>query len=153
MDAMTELPRRDPESGLPFAEVTRRIEWSDTDASGHHHNSVVWRFVESCEAQLFRELGYLESYFNGAPRVHQTVDYENKLYFGQNTTTKVGLTKVGNSSLSFWFELWGEEQGDRPRRRAASGRFVTVHVAQGTETAIPWPDDLRQALLGTATSD
>lgn len=147
---MTDLPRRDPDSGLPFAEVTRRIEWSDTDASGHHHNSVVWRFVESCEAQLFRELGHLREYFSEAPRVHQSVDYENKLYFGQLTTTRVGVSKVGNASLSFWFELWGEEHDGRPRRRSAAGRFVTVHVPPGTEAAIPWSADFRSLLLGSA---
>lgn len=146
---MTVIPRRDPESGLPFAEVTRRIEWSDTDASGHHHNSVVWRFVESCEAQLFRELGFLEPYFWEAPRVHQSVDYENKLYFGQMTTTKVAVEKVGTASLAFRFELWGEEHDGRPRRRSASGKFVTVHVPQGTAASVPWSDEFRALLEGS----
>lgn len=147
---MSEFPRRDAETGLPYAEVTRRIEWSDTDASGHHHNSVVWRFVESCEAQLFRELGYLEDYFWGAPRVHQSVDYEHKLYFGQLTTTRVAVAKIGTASLSFSFELWGEEHEGRPRRRSASGRFVTVHVPRGTEAAVPWPAEFRALLEGTS---
>lgn len=146
---MTQFSRRDPESGLPYAEVARRIEWSDTDASGHHHNSVVWRFVESCEAQLFRELGFVEGYFRAAPRVHQSVDYEHKLYFGQTTTTMVQVEKIGRASLSFRFELWGEEHDAKPRRRSASGRFVTVHVPPGTEAAIPWPDDFRALLEGS----
>lgn len=136
------------ENGLPYAEITRTIEWSDTDASGHHHNSVVWRFVEAAEAQLYRELDQLASYFWSAPRVRQEVDFENKLYFGQAVTTRVGVQKVGRASLTYWFELWGEEFEQRPRRRAASGKFVTVHVPTGTEASTPWPDELRDLILG-----
>ena len=29
------------------ATVTRRVEWIDTDASGHQHNSLVMRLVEA----------------------------------------------------------------------------------------------------------
>ena len=142
------LPLRNPDSGLPYAEVSRRIEWSDTDASGHHHNSVVWRLTETCEAELFRQLGLLDDYFWSAPRVRQEVDYENKMYFGQGVTARVGVQKVGSASMTFWFEVWGDEYQGRPKRRSASGKFVTVHVPQGTEGSTPWSDEVRKAILG-----
>lgn len=136
------------ERGMPTAQLRRRIEWSDTDASGHHHNSVVWRLVEGAEAALMRERGIVDEYFWSAPRVRQEVDYENKLYFGQEVTAIVEVERVGGSSLTVRFEVWGEAFGDQPRRRAASGRFVSAHVAQGTERATPWPDHIREALQG-----
>ena len=37
----------------PRASVERTVEWVDTDASGHQHNSAVMRWVESAEAELF----------------------------------------------------------------------------------------------------
>ncbi|GDY59901.1 hypothetical protein SVIO_105240 [Streptomyces violaceusniger] len=37
-----------------FARVVHRsrVEWSDTDASGHHHNTATVRFVEAAEEAL-----------------------------------------------------------------------------------------------------
>ncbi len=32
-----------------------RLEWMDTDAGGHHHNTSITRFVEAAEATLMRE--------------------------------------------------------------------------------------------------
>ena len=56
------------------ASIRRQVEWVDTDASGHHHNSAILRWVEAFEAVLFHDLG-LDDYFPLAPRVHQTVDF------------------------------------------------------------------------------
>ena len=53
-----------------MATIRRRVEWGDTDASGHHHNSAMLRRVEAREAVLFHDLG-LDGYFPSAPRVHR----------------------------------------------------------------------------------
>jgi acyl-CoA thioester hydrolase len=124
---------------------TGRVEWMDTDAAGHHHNTAVNRFVESAEAALMRERG-LPGYFGSAPRVHFEADYEARLWFGQGVSTTVVLERVGRSSMTFAFEVWGQEWADRPAARAAVGRFPTVHVPQGAEGAEPWPDDWVAAL-------
>jgi acyl-CoA thioester hydrolase len=87
---------------------TGRVEWMDTDAAGHHHNTAVNRFVESAEAALMRERG-LPGYFGSAPRVHFEADYEARLWFGQGVSTTVVLERVGRSSMTFAFEVWGQE--------------------------------------------
>ncbi|WP_411730844.1 acyl-CoA thioesterase [Paeniglutamicibacter sp.] len=125
--------------------VERTIEWVDTDAAGHQHNSVIMRMVESAEAKLFRELG-ATSYFAIAPRVRHEIDYRAKLYFGQAVTTAVRIERIGTSSMDFAFKVWGHPHEGRAAVLAAEGRFVTVCVPQGSDGSAPWPEGIRAAL-------
>lgn len=139
---MTEAATRPRE---PQGTFRGRVEWMDTDAAGHHHNTAVVRFVESAEAALMRERG-IPGYFGTAPRVRYEVDFGARLYFGQEVTAVVTLERLGTASATFSFELWGEEWEQRPRLRAATGRFVTVHVPAGSDSSAPWPPQWRAAL-------
>ena len=138
-----------PTEPLPSTATTatleRTVEWVDTDAAGHQHNSAVLRFVEACEAQLFRDLD-LPEYFPSAPRVRHEFNYRAKLYFGQRVTTTVVVDKIGRTSMTFSFEVWGEEFDGEPRALAAYGSFVTAHVARGAGAASPWPAELTAKL-------
>lgn len=126
-----------------------RVEWVDTDAAGIYHNSTVLRFVEAAEASLMAERGLADAYFPAAPRARFEVDFEAPLFFGQVVTTTVALARLGTASMTFDFEVWGEEFNGTARRRAASGRYVTVHIDRdhrdGAASA-PWPDTWRRAL-------
>ncbi|MGY2700536.1 acyl-CoA thioesterase [Nocardioides sp. HB32] len=120
-----------------------RVEWIDTDAAGIYHNSSVLRFVEAAEAELMRELG-IEGYFPVAPRVRLEVDFEAPLFFGQEVTVDLVVDRVGSSSLTFRFEVWGEQHLGAPRSRAAAGSYVTVHVEGDHSTgtrSVPWPPE------------
>ncbi|MHA6758167.1 acyl-CoA thioesterase [Streptacidiphilus sp. PAMC 29251] len=132
-------------AGIARAAYRGRVEWMDTDAAGHHHNSSIVRFVEAAEAQLMRDRGLTE-YFGVSPRVRYEADFSSTLRFGQEVTSTVVLERVGTSSLTFRFEVWGEQTGDQPRRLAARGRYVTAHVPRGTGRSAPWPDQWRAAL-------
>lgn len=136
----------------PSVELRTRVEWMDTDAAGIYHNSSVMRFVESAEAELMRQRG-LDGYFAVAPRVRFEVDFSAPLVFGQEVTVVLRVARMGRSSLTFAFEVWGEEHEGSPRRMAASGSYVTVHV-QGTHAdgarSAPWPADWVQKLTGHA---
>jgi acyl-CoA thioester hydrolase len=124
----------------------------DTDAAGHHHNTAVNRWVESAEAALMRERG-VGDYFGAAPRVRHEVDFEARLWFGQEITAEVVVERIGTSSMTFTYEVWGEGFDDRPRTRAAVGRYVTVHVPAGADRAQPWPENWRAALAKRTGSD
>lgn len=125
-----------------------RVEWIDTDAAGIHHNTAIARYAESAEAALVRGLG-LDDYFASAPRVRYEVDLEAPLRFGDEVTATVQVERVGTSSLTLAFEVWGGPPG-APAVRAASGRYVTVHLDRATGAASPWPDSWRAALGATA---
>jgi acyl-CoA thioester hydrolase len=126
-----------------------RVEWMDTDAAGHHHNTSVTRWVESAEAELMRERR-VPGYFGTAPRVRHEVNYESRLWFGQEVTATVVVEQIGTSSMTFAYEVWGEAFEGRPRVRAAVGRYVTVHVPAGAEQSQPWPASWVAALTGRA---
>ncbi|CCH77979.1 conserved hypothetical protein [Nostocoides japonicum T1-X7] len=119
-----------------------RVEWIDTDAAGIYHNTAVVRYVEAAEAALIRERG-LAGYFPVAPRVRYEVSFEAPLHFEQEVTTSVTLTRLGRSSMTFSFEVWGGAREGRPAVRAAHGRYVTVHIVGGHEDgdarSAPWP--------------
>jgi acyl-CoA thioester hydrolase len=107
------------------------------------------RFVEAAEAALMRERG-LSGYFSVAPRVRYEVDFERPLSFGQEVVASVQLERLGTTSMTFAFEIWGEEFDGRPPGRAASGCYTTVHItgshADGSARAAPWPPAWTRAL-------
>lgn len=138
----------------PVGVFRTRVEWIDTDAAGIYHNSSVTRFVEAAEARLMSERG-LEDYFPVAPRVRYEADFLAPLYFGQDVTATVELARLGTSSMTFTFEVWGEEFHGRPRLRAAHGSYVTVHIDRhhdGAARSVPWPAEWVAALTGSAAA-
>lgn len=144
---------RKPEGGAQIW-LRTRVEWMDTDAAGIYHNSAVLRFVESAEAELVRSCG-IEGYFPVAPRVRYEVVFEAPLFFGQEVSVDLVVTRVGRGSLTFAFEVWGEEHEGTPRRRAAVGSYVTVHVAgqHGADAfSCPWPQDWVERLTNGPAS-
>ncbi len=137
--------------GVAGTLIERPIEWVDTDAAGHQHNSVIMRFVESAEAKLFRDLD-LPSYFAIAPRVRHEADFRAKLYFGQDVTSAIRVDRIGTSSMSFSFKVWGHPHARRGVVLAAEGKFVTVCVPTGSESSAPWPQEIIRALAPTSAS-
>lgn len=149
-----------PGTPAPVVGVARsRVEWVDTDAAGIHHHSTVVRRVEAAEGELVRGLGLglgLDGWWPVVPRVRWEVDYLAPLLPGQEVVTTVTVAEVGGSSLRLDFEVWGEAHADRPRRLAARGSYVVVHLdparsahAEGAAGA-PWPEAWRAALAGGA---
>lgn len=124
-------------------QIRTRVEWVDTDAAGIYHNGSVIRFVESAEAELMRQRG-IDGYFPISPRVRFEADFEAPLFFGQEVTVDLRITRLGRTSLTFEFDVWGEEFEGRARLLAARGLYVTVHVTgqHGTDgSSAPWPTD------------
>ena len=144
-----------PDTDFPEASVERAVEWVDTDASGHQHNSAILRWVEAAEGELFRKL-QLPGYFPSAPRVQQVVNYRAKLWFGQHVKATVKINAVGRTALTMGFEVRGESLGAPGDATsdvgtvAAFGTVTTAHVPPGASTAQPWPEHFVRAVQGTA---
>lgn len=132
-------------AGASAAVVQHTVEWVDTDASGHQHNSAIIRWVESAEAELFRQLA-LTDYFPSAPRVHQSINFRSKLWFGQRVTTTIWVQAIGATSVTFGFEVMSQAMGERPGGMAADGMVVVAHVPTGAASSAPWPERFRAAM-------
>lgn len=138
------------EATEPVGVFHTRVEWIDTDAAGIYHNSTITRFVEAAEARLITDRS-LDGYFPSSPRVRYEVDFEAPLVFGQDVTTTVTVAHIGTASMRWEFEVWGEEIDGHPRRRAARGSYVVVHIGDAQKPrserrATPWPDSWIAAL-------
>lgn len=136
----------------PKASIERTVEWVDTDASGHQHNSAVMRWVESAEAELFLRTLNLPDYFPSVPRVHQEIHFKTKLWFGQRITATVGIYKLGRTSMTYSFEVQGHPDGKEPGGLAAFGTVTVAHVPPGASKAQPWPDVVVDAVGSRATN-
>ncbi|MEU9133146.1 thioesterase family protein [Kitasatospora sp. NPDC048540] len=119
--------------------IERQVEWSDTDAAGHHHFSAVLRWAEAAEAALLRRLG-LGDLFGSIPRVHFEADYLARLWFGDVVRIELRVARVGETSLHYVFEVHG------PAGPAATGRMSVVHSAATAKGAAPWSADARRRL-------
>lgn len=131
----------------PSVSLTRTVEWVDTDASGHQHNSVVIRWMEAAEAELMRQLD-LPEYFPIAPRVQQVINFTGMLWFGQQATTHLWVERVGEKSLTLGFNVLSESTDLVEGGPTAHGTVTTVWLPEGATTGQAWPEAMRAKLEG-----
>jgi len=103
------------------------IAFADTDASGWMHFPTIFRHVEAAEHECLKSRGVLvfERALGGWPRVNVTCDYHKPLFAGDAIEVKIGIEKIGGSSIVWAFEVINS-QGEV----AASGRMTNVRVDQ-----------------------
>ena len=63
--------------------LQRKLEWIDTDASGHWHNTVVIRWLEWAEGVLLDRLGLLDELYGHLPRVRIEGGFRRPLHFNE----------------------------------------------------------------------
>lgn len=127
---------------LPSALIESKVEWADTDASGHYHHSTVLRWVEAAEAALLAELG-LDGLYGTIPRVHFEVDLHARRWFGDTVRTALRIHRVGRASVTYSFSVHHLDE------LTASGLMVAVHTDSPSGRATPWPDQVRAAFSST----
>jgi acyl-CoA thioester hydrolase len=128
------------------------VEWVDTDASGHQHNSAIMRWVEAAEAELFRNLDLPEC-FPGAPRVQQVVNFTAKLWFSQRVTTTLETQRIDRTSMILAFEVYGHAHANSPEGLVAHGTSTTEHVPGDSALGLRWPELIQQAARKTFPND
>ena len=84
-------------------EIIRYLEWAETDAAGHQHYTSAFRWVEECEAALYRSVGLPSTLFGQIPRVKVQMEYKRRIFFGEQIKTNLEVTRIGNSSAEFAF--------------------------------------------------
>ena len=134
---------------MPYEfQLTRRVEFSDTDMAGIMHFSNFFRFMEATETAFMRSLGFsvvlsrcgLEVCL---PRVHAECDYSLPLHFEDEVLVRLLVEKKGARTLTYQFRFI--RQNPKPVGEVARGRLVAVCAARqenGALKAVPIPHDL-----------
>ena len=122
--------------------ITRRVEFSETDAAGIVHYANFFRYMEACEHDFFRELGTSIVDKNsgiGWPRVHANCDYRKPLFFEDEFTITLSVTVKTSKSIAYEFVFKKDDE------EIACGR-VTICCVRRDETgamkATDIPSDL-----------
>ena len=123
----------------PAIVLERFVEWSDTDASGHIHNSIAGRLLEAAESELMRRLDLI-ALVPYMPRVRTVAEFHTRLYYGQAVRAELRLAQIGRTSLTWNLSVRGPDGAV-----AISAEAVVVH-APGPSAA-PWPEDARAKLV------
>jgi acyl-CoA thioester hydrolase len=131
-------------------QVTRRVEWRDTDAAGIAHFSTFFLFMEEAEHEFLRRRG-LSVFMHDEhgpfswPRVSVSCDYQSAVKFEDVLTIDVSVEHVGTKSLTYAFVIRCGE------RQAATGKTTCVccRVSQsGPPVSIEIPTWIREKLTG-----
>lgn len=122
--------------------IQRRIEWSDTDASGHWHNTAAFRMVEWAETALFDRLGILDAVYGHLPRVHIEADFKELLDHRDLVDATLEVVAVGHSSITYGFAI--ERDGE-----LCVEMTVVAALLDSAGAKRRWPDDLRRLLLSS----
>ena len=118
--------------------IQRRIEWSDTDASGAYHNSAAFDFMESAEVTLVDRLGIREDVYGRHPRVRIEADFLAPLWFRDLVDVEIRVAKVGRTSVTYDAEI------RRDGEPCVRGRLVAVLLDRIGGTPQPWPEEYRR---------
>ena len=131
---------------MPYEfEVTRRVEFSETDLAGIMHFSNFFRFMEAAEHAFFRSLGFSVAQSRIGheiclPRVHAACDYAVPLRFEDDVQVRLLVERKGRRSLTYQFRF-SRLNGSSPQE-VARGRVTVVSVerqADGSLKAVPLP--------------
>jgi acyl-CoA thioesterase FadM len=120
--------------------IQRRIEWSDTDASGHFHNTAAFRMFEWAETALLDALGILDEVYGSLPRAHVSADFKAALDHRDLVDVELRVIEIGRSSISYQIEI------SRGATLCVDARVVAVLVGPDGRPR-DWPDSHRRMLL------
>jgi acyl-CoA thioester hydrolase len=135
-------------------QITRRVEFCDTDLAGIMHFSNFFRFMEAAETAFLRSLGLsvllsrcgLEVCL---PRVHAECDYRAPLQFEDEVLIHLLVERKGTGSLTYQFRFC---RADDHIQEVARGRLVLACASRqenGSLKPVPLPkalaDKIQQA--------
>lgn len=136
----------------PSFQMSRRVEFHETDMAGLVHFANFFRYMEAAEHTFLRSLGQNihEGEGEGAtgwPRVSATCDYRKPLRFGDVLTIRVFVEEVRTRSVRYGFEMLIEEDGPLIAVGSVTAACVSLVGAGGEIRAVSIPEGLRAALL------
>jgi acyl-CoA thioester hydrolase len=121
--------------------VHERIQWADTDASGHYHFGTAFRLFEAAEARLLDGLGLLKKTAGRFPRVHASADFKRVLHYDDLVEVVLTVDGVGRSSVRYRFEVRHEGVV------CVEGEAAAVLLTDSEGDTAAWSPEERELLL------
>jgi len=124
--------------------------WMDNDIYGHVNNVNYYSFFDTAIAHYLMNEGGLDPWKSAVIGfcVESGCRFRKAIHFPETITSGLRVTKIGRSSVRYEIGLFrGEDQ-----ETAADGYFVHVFVDRASETPMPVPDAIRNALSPLAVS-
>jgi 2-aminobenzoate-CoA ligase len=125
-------PPSDREPRPASVRIQRRIEWSDTDASGAYHNTAAFRLMEAAETTLVERLGLVGDIYGRHPRAHVSADFLRPLYFRDLVDVAIAVVAVGRTSVTYDVTI------SRGGEACVRGRLVAVLMDAIGGAPQPW---------------
>ena len=109
----------------PLYRHHREVAFADTDAGGWVHFPNILRYVEEAEHAFLKSRGVtvFDRALGGWPRVNVHCDFAKPLQFGDRVEVQLAIGQIGNTSVTWKFEIQNEAG-----ECAARGGMTTVRV-------------------------
>jgi acyl-CoA thioester hydrolase len=87
------------------------VAWGDMDAFGHVNNVIYLRYFESARVKYFDNMMLGEQAVSSIKPVlaSLTANYKYPVFYPDTLTLKIGVTKMGNSSLQMCCEMYNNQ--------------------------------------------
>ncbi|HEX8495382.1 MAG TPA: acyl-CoA thioesterase [Pyrinomonadaceae bacterium] len=125
-------------------EISRRLRWADTDATGRLHFPRIFEIIEEAESELLRSINWpvnIKKSQYDFPRVHIDCSFYRMLMHDLPFRVRLSTGKLGRTSIRYDFQVF-----DAENELAIEGSMTVVVLKNGELTEIPEP--LRYALYG-----
>ena len=125
-----------------FYPITTR--WSDNDVFHHVNNVIYYSYFDTVVCRYLIQQGGLD--IENDPIIGLVVNsgctYQTPVAFPDQLEGGIRVDNLGNSSVQYGVGIFSQEQEEA----VAFGHFVHVFVDRKSNTSVPIPQDIRDAL-------
>jgi 4-hydroxybenzoyl-CoA thioesterase len=130
----------------------REVRFGDCDPSGIAYFPAYLNILNGVVEEFWAAIGFpwkelITARMIGTPTVHIDCDFSRPSLFGDQLIFNLGIRQVGRTSLCLAHMVSG---ADGIRWKA---RQTVVATSTASHRSIPWPDDIRGALVRRVCAD
>ncbi len=123
-----------------------RVRYNETDLQGHVNFAWYFNYFDVALVEYLRDLGYSYDDMRSEGLDMLYIDahsaYKSAAYFDEVLNIHCRIGRIGNTSLRFDFQIFGEADD----REIANGEISVVIARLDTYQKAPIPERLRQAV-------